>query len=143
MFARIENGLVAETSKVEHGPWKWVACPSSTEQRATYSGGVFINPPAPVEPTAEEIAVAEAEAIEAAKVYVISALNFMDRFTIQEEADIAAHPDSVVAIFYGRIKDPQRETIDLTSQPIIDGIGSCVTLELLTEVRATEILAGA
>ena len=65
---------------------------------------------------------------------------FVGLFTFAEEAAIAGSADPVVQVFYRRVYMPTLQQVERAR--VVDGIGYLVQVELLTQQRADEILAG-
>ena len=102
--------------------------------------------------TDEEFILAEAEkqqvaaekaaalAQEANKGKEISRLKFTERFTMDELVGIytAAKTEVLVEVFLDKLK--LSETVDVTHQDMIAGVGALVLMGLLTEDRGEEVL---
>ncbi|GEM_PF-2844008 len=72
----------------------------------------------------------------------LTVTEFIDLFTVPEEAAISASADQMVKVFYGRIRDPHRQVVHLDNPLVITGVGHCQAAGLLTAERAAAILAG-
>lgn len=129
MWARIKDGLVAETTDVDpEGRYVPELVWQETEQAVqvgwTFDGTTFAPPD---EPTA---------AVNAR----LSPLHFMERFTAEESTGIAAAVVTSPAVMLWMLKTAAAKEIDLTDQLTIDGLEALVTAGLLTEARKTALL---
>lgn len=72
---------------------------------------------------------------------LITAIEFTLRFSVPESIAIRSSADPIVREWIRRLDDPRLLEIDLNRQEVQEGIAYLVTSELLTQLRAEEILA--
>jgi hypothetical protein len=71
----------------------------------------------------------------------ITPVAFKLRFTAQERVAIYNSTDLFVIDFRNLLDDSRLKEVDLTLQPTVDAMGYLASLSLITQARASEILA--
>jgi hypothetical protein len=138
--AWIENGIIrdiahAEPSEIYHpdiAVHYTVEVPDDAENGDTFIDGVLTKPvivaPLPVEAVI-------------VKITTLSPIAFKLRFTPQERVAIYASTSAMVKDFISILDDTRLKEIDLVLQSTIDAVGYLASLSLITQARASEILA--
>lgn len=105
-----------------------VVCPDGVCSGWTYVNGIFLPPPLPPEPPIET--------------GTYTRLQFLFLFTPAEIVSIqdAATTNQTVMYYYYMINAVV--TLQLTDQPVIDGVNMLATEGVITPARAAQILAG-
>ena len=161
-WARIENGVVAETFDFETNPtplfvpgWKWVEAPAGTVQGASYDGAEFANPATPsVDPV--QPAEPQPDPELPTRRLALTPSEFRNSFSAFEEVailDFVAGAETetnaqaktfrkVVGVFFDRIKDPHLTTVDLADPRNLGGLDLLVSVGIITPTRRQEIASG-
>lgn len=107
--------------------------PDGTKVGATFSAGVWTNPPTPPAPPAPPTIYPK-----------LAVPHFWLCFTPQEESSIRASADAVVKILLRRLDDPRTEFVDLNLPSIQNAITylSTTSPALIAPARVPQILAG-
>jgi hypothetical protein len=164
MFARIENGAVAEI--IDFNPaglyppeFVWVECPADTEQGSTFDPATGVFTP---DPTRSVVSAGDGQPAEPAEPPApprrlkLTPAEFRNSFSAFEEVavvDFAATVDAedsayiatlrkVVGVFFDRLKDPHLTTVDLEDPRNLLGLDLLVGVEILTGERREQIAAG-
>lgn len=126
--SKVENVIVLKDEDLPLMPSDWVLVKSDTANIGDdYINGVFVAQATPY--------------VEPPKVTSVSPIEFKLRFTPQERVAIYASTDPIVKDFVSIIEDSRLTKVNLTLQSTIDAINYLATQGLITEARATEILA--
>ncbi len=129
MWARINNGTVAETTDIDPvGRYAedlvWHQTNETVDVGWLFDGNTF-TAPTPVSIPANTL---------------ISPLKFMGRFTTAESNAIASAATTAPQVLIWMLKTAAAKEIELTDQLTIDGLEELVTAGLITEQRKAAIL---
>lgn len=154
-YARIVDNTVVET--IEWNPegrypedWVWVECPDNVAQHWIYDGENFA-PPEGVTPNPDPEPAPEPEV---PKRFLVSPIEFKMAFTSTERLTIKAlrgyegddaqsnQIKDVLDDWFDILNDARLDTVNLQLPGTIEGLEFLVMINVLTDERKDEILAG-
>lgn len=141
-YAWVENDVVRDYT--DHDPsatyhpdvaqFYSVTIPDNVERGWSRAGGTWTAPPEPPAPEPQP------EPPPAPPWTTLTPAQFVGLFTFQEEAALTASTDPVVQVFMRRVYMPALTQVERAK--VLPGMAYLVQVDLLTQARADQILAG-